>query len=77
LPRIRLDSTALAWIRYQEPEHILQVGLRSGREYAYSEVPSAVYRELLAAPSQGRYYNANIRNDFPYQEIRRRGNSRQ
>jgi hypothetical protein len=71
LPRIRLDSTALAWVRYLKQECILQVGLRSGREYEYSEVPSRVYRELLATQSKGKYYNANIRNDFPCQEIPR------
>lgn len=76
MPRIRLDSTALAWVRYLEQDRILQVGLRSGREYEYSEVPSGVYRELLAAQSKGQYYNANIRNDFPCQEIRRYALSR-
>lgn len=72
LDRIHLDSTALAWIRYQEQQHVLRVGLRTGRVYDYFAVPLSVYHDLLTAPSKGRYYNRNIRNDFPCQEVRTR-----
>lgn len=69
LRQIRLDSTALAWVRYLEQNCALRVGLSSGREYEYTGVPLDVYQELLAAESKGRYYNANIRNDFPCRKI--------
>lgn len=68
LHRVTLESTALAWVCYLEQEHILQVGLCSGREYEYSDVPLATYRQLLAAQSKGKYYNAHIRNHFRYRE---------
>lgn len=67
-----LDSTALAWVRYLPKERVLQIGLRTGRTYDYFEVPARIYRELLAAESQGRYYNRHIRNDFLFNEVRRR-----
>jgi lysyl-tRNA synthetase class 2 len=70
LERIDLDSTALAWVRYLPKQRVLQVGLRTGRNYDYFEVPAAIYRKLLAAESKGRYYNRHIRNDFVFQEVR-------
>jgi hypothetical protein len=72
LDRIELDSTILAWVRYQPDQHLLQVGLRTGRHYNYFNVPASTYRQLLAAESKGRYYNLHIRNDFPFQRIESR-----
>jgi KTSC domain len=69
--RIELDSTALTWVRYLPEQRILQVSLRTGRDYEYCDVPASIYRELLGAESKGRYYNLHIRNDFPFREIRR------
>jgi hypothetical protein len=66
-----LDSTALTWIRYLPEQRILQVSLRTGRDYQYQDVPASIYRELLAAESKGRYYNLHIRNNFPFREVRR------
>jgi hypothetical protein len=65
-----LDSTALTWIRYLPEQRILQVSLRTGRDYEYRDVPLSIYRELLAAESKGRYYNRHIRNNFPFREVR-------
>jgi hypothetical protein len=70
--RIDLDSTALAWVRYLSEQRVLPVGLRTGRDYHYLDVPARVYQELLAAKSKGRYYNLHIRNEFPFREVRRR-----
>lgn len=72
LERIDLDSTALAWVRYLPEQRILQVGLRTGRNYDYFEVPAGIYRELLAAESKGEYYNRHIRNDFLFKQVRSR-----
>ena len=72
LDRINLDSTALAWVRYLPEQRLLQVGLRTGRNYDYFDVPAHIYRELLVAESKGRYYNRHIRNDFLFKEVRSR-----
>lgn len=72
MERIDLDSTALAWVCYLPDPRILQVGLRTGRNYDYFDVPAGIYRELLAAESKGRYYNRHIRNDFLSKEVRSR-----
>jgi hypothetical protein len=71
LEPLQLDSKALAWVYYRPEQRVLQVGLRTGRDYEYFAVPAEVYRDLLAAESKGRYYNHHIRNEFDYKEIRR------
>ena len=69
MERIDLDSTVLAWVRYLPAEEVLQVGIRDGNDYEYSDVPERIYRELLVAESKGRYFNQHIRNDFPCQHL--------
>lgn len=74
--RLELDSTALAWVCYLPKREVLQVGLRTGRDYEYFDVPAEVYRELLAAESKGRYYNHHIRNEFDGKQLGRQCSAR-
>jgi hypothetical protein len=69
LERVEFNSTILAWARYLPGQRVLQLGLRTGKDYDYFGVPERIYRELLDAESKGRYYNSHIRNDFPFQRI--------
>jgi len=48
---------------------VLEIQFESGRVYQYYDVPKHIYAEMLSAPSKGKYFNANIRGKFPYQEI--------
>ena len=48
---------------------VLEIQFESGRVYQYYDVPEDIYAEMLNAPSKGKYFNANIRGKFPYQEI--------
>lgn len=70
LEKIPLDSAILDWVRYLPDLCLLQIGLRTGAEYQYSDVPHTTYLDLLAADSKGRYFNYHIRNDFPCQQIK-------
>jgi hypothetical protein len=70
LDRIPLHSTILAWVRYLPDLRLLQVGLRTGQDYEYSDVPAATYSGLLASESKGRYYNLHIRNEFPFRRVK-------
>lgn len=70
--RIELDSTVLAWVRYLPDQHLLQVGLRTGKDYDYFDVPLSTYRELLLSESKGRYYNSHIRKAFPFNRVQTR-----
>lgn len=58
------DSTAFSFIDYQNTVLILM--FRTGGEYHYYNVPKHVYEELLSAPSKGKYYHENIKDQYPY-----------
>ncbi len=47
----------------------LQVTFRSGRSFAYSEVPQAMYQAFLASPSKGAFFNIAIRGRFQFHEL--------
>ena len=72
MEKIRLNSSILAWVRYLPDLCLLQVGLRTGKDYEYFAVPATTYLGLLAAESKGRYFNQHIRNDFRFQRIKSR-----
>jgi hypothetical protein len=65
--RVPLESTLLAWARYDPRRRFLDVEFRTGELYRYFDVPSLCFQALLLAESKGRYFNSNIRNQFPYQ----------
>ncbi len=48
---------------------VLEIQVESGRVYQYFDVPESVYQEMMQAESKGKYFNAHIRNQYPYQEI--------
>jgi len=70
--RVPLDSSLLAWVRYDAARRQLQLQFRStGERYVYLQVPPACYHALLAADSKGAYFNSHIRNCFPFQHLSR------
>jgi KTSC domain len=71
MDRISLDSTLLAWVSYLPDLRLLRVGLRTGQDYEYFDVPAHTYSGLLASESKGRYYNLQIRNNFRFQQIKK------
>ena len=70
MDRLALDSTTLAWVTYSPDQCVLELGFRTGKVYAYFDVPLPTYLELLHADSKGRYFNLHIRNHFRAQPVR-------
>ena len=65
---VKLDSEAIAAVRYDEKRRTLDVEFRDGGIYRYSNVPEFVYRELLKAKSAGAFWNA-IKDQFEYAKL--------
>ncbi len=63
-----VESTTLAAVSYDVPNHRLCLEFRNRQVYCYSCVPPAVYRALIAAPSKGAYFNRYIRGRFPFRK---------
>jgi hypothetical protein len=67
-----LDSEALIAVHYNPESRVLRAVFRgSRRTYEYKGVPPQVYEALLAAPSRGAWFNANIRDHYPFRETTR------
>lgn len=64
---VPVSSSDLAAVGYENGT--LFVSFRSGSTYRYTGVPEYVHRELMAAPSHGKYFHRFIRNSFPYQKV--------
>jgi KTSC domain len=63
--RVRLDSSAIEAVRYDQKKQTLDVEFREGHSYRYVHVPEFVYRELLNAESAGSFWNA-VKDRFEY-----------
>ena len=66
--KVRLGSTAIAAVKYDEKNRTLDVEFRGGDTYRYVRVPEFVYRELLKAESAGTFWNA-IKDRFEYEKL--------
>jgi hypothetical protein len=59
----------IADIGYDPRAQILEVGFCNGAVYQYMNVPEHLHSLLMAAPSKGQFFNANIRQAFPYARV--------
>ncbi|WP_030061371.1 MULTISPECIES: KTSC domain-containing protein [Streptomyces] len=73
MDRTAVDSSVLRSVGYDPAARQLELEFTGGRLYVYEDVPARVHRELLAAPSHGRYFVRRIRGRYAY---RRSGTSR-
>ncbi len=69
MQHVLVESTTLTSAGHDVRAAILELQFRNGAVYQYFDVPAGVYRDLLGAPSKGRYFNRNIRGRYPYQLI--------
>ncbi|MBY9062162.1 KTSC domain-containing protein [Sphingomonas yunnanensis] len=60
----RPASSLIDRLVYDDAAHTLLVTFRAGRRYLYRDVPPSIYDALVAAPSAGRYFNAEVRDRF-------------
>ena len=72
IPRERVTSNVIASIGYSKRRHILEIEFANGAVYRYVEVPPSVYRELIAAESKARYYDTNVKGNYPSVRVRPR-----
>jgi hypothetical protein len=65
-----VQSSAIEQVSYDEAAHTLCATFRdTGRTYLYQDVPQELYDGLIFAESLGGYFNAYIRDRFPFREI--------
>jgi hypothetical protein len=64
----RVVSSVLASVKYDAASGVLQVRFVNGRTYLYSNVPLEVYEAFSNAESKGAFFNAQIRDRYPFCE---------
>ena len=64
-----MPSTVIRRFTYDPPSRALEVEFVSGRRYRYAGVPEDVAARFRGAFSKGRFFNAHIRDDYPFEEL--------
>ena len=65
----RVISSALTEVKYSAQSRDLDIRFVNGRTYRYFNVPPDVYEGLIAAPSKGTFFNAQIRDKYEHREL--------
>jgi hypothetical protein len=72
IPRGSVVSKGIASIGYSKRLHILEIEFVNGAVYRYLQVAPSVHRDLMSADSKARYYDANIKGNYPSVRVRPR-----
>ena len=64
-----VSSSNLAAVGYDSESETLDIEFNNGRVYQYYNVPEFMYDNLMAAPSSGVYFNAEIKNAYSCSQI--------
>jgi hypothetical protein len=66
---MQVESAAIQEIDYDAERSKLLVRFQSGERYVYVGVPGEVHRSFLEADSKGRFFQAEIRDRYPYNRL--------
>lgn len=69
IKHVPVISSSLQSVGYDSASRTLEIAFRNGSVYQYFGVPPAVHEELITAPSHGAYFNAFIRDRYPYRRL--------
>lgn len=69
MERQSVSSSNLAAVGYDAGSETLEIEFNNGRIYQYYNVPEFMYDNLMAAPSVGVYFNAEIKNAYTCSQI--------
>jgi KTSC domain len=65
----RVVSSVLRSIKYDRNAKVLELRFVTGTTYRYADVPPEVHQRLMNAESRGAFFNANIKDAFPYRKV--------
>ena len=64
-----VESSNIRSVGYDEVSRKLEIEFRDGAVYQYAEVPGVVYLEMTRAKSVGKFFIANIRNQYQGERV--------
>jgi hypothetical protein len=66
---VKLCSSAIRSASYDRNRRSLRVQFNRGATYEFGSVEPWRFRQLVSAPSAGRYFVSEIRNRYPYRQV--------
>jgi hypothetical protein len=69
MERTPVSSSNIGAIGYEAETQILEIEFINGRVYQYSGVSIDEYEAMMNADSKGKYFNANIKNRYPFTKL--------
>jgi hypothetical protein len=64
-----MPSSVIRAAHYDVERRALDILFTTGRRYIYHDVPASEADAFRAAFSKGRYFNAHIRDAYPFTEV--------
>jgi len=64
-----MPSSVIKQAYYRPEEAVLDILFTTGRRYLYHQVPPGEAERFARAFSKGRYFNAHIRDHYPFTEV--------
>ena len=65
MKRAPVSSSNLCSVGYDPASKTLEIEFHSGGIYQYTGVAETSYRQLMAAPSLGKFFHAHIKDVYP------------
>ncbi|MBD3329520.1 KTSC domain-containing protein [Candidatus Dojkabacteria bacterium] len=69
MQRVKVQSSNLASVGYDENSNTLEIEFHSSGIYQYFNVPKNVYDGLMSASSHGQYFDQNIKGVYQYKKV--------
>lgn len=69
MERYQVSSSNIASVGYDSGSETLEVEFLNGTVYQYYGVSEPLYQQLIQEPSVGRFFNAYIKNSYPYSRV--------
>lgn len=69
ITRQRVESSSIASIGFRQRDKTLEIEFRSGAVYRYRNVPEEIFKEMMDAPSKGRFFSTRIRNKYHHTRV--------
>ena len=70
MDRQLVRSSNIHSVGYEVETQILELEFHSGGVYQYSGVSEVIYRGLMRATSRGSYFHQNIKDQYPFIQVR-------
>jgi uncharacterized protein (DUF2236 family) len=69
-PQTVVDSSAIKSVHYDRLNRTLQIWFHTGSIYDFYKVSAQRFNALLTSESQGKYFNAHIRDEYRWRRVK-------